>query len=108
MLDTGASGTVEINSKFSADTKLLEGRPTVEETASSSGGDFKNARGSLEWFELARFRFENPRVSFRVAGVGYEAEGVTGVIGRVFMKPFTIIFDYPQRRVAFVRQTQSQ
>jgi outer membrane lipoprotein-sorting protein len=108
MLDTGASGTVYINSKFSADEKLLEGRKTVEETVSSSGGDFKNARGSLEWFELAGFRFNNPKVLFRVAGVGYEAEGVTGVIGRVFMKPFTIVFNYPERRVAFIRHDQSQ
>lgn len=102
MLDTGSSGTVDINSKFSRDEKLLEGRKTVEETVSSSGGDFKNAIGSLEWFELAGLRFNNPKVSFRVAGVGYEAEGVTGVIGRVFMRPFTIVFNYPERRVAFL------
>jgi outer membrane lipoprotein-sorting protein len=103
MLDTGASGTVDINSKFSRDEKLLEGRKTVEETVSSSGGDFKNAIGSLEWFELAGFRFNNPKVSFRVAGVGYEATGVTGVIGRVFMRPFTIVLNYPERRIAFVQ-----
>ena len=48
---------------------------------SSSGGDFKNAIGSLEWFELAGFRFDNPKVSFRVAGVGYEAEGVAALSG---------------------------
>jgi len=39
-----------------------------------------------------------------VAGVGYEAEDATGVVGRVFMKPFTIVFNYPERRVAFIRQ----
>src|SRR4029450_4479361 len=37
MLDTGASGSVDINSKFSKDEKLVEGRETVEETVSSSG-----------------------------------------------------------------------
>lgn len=103
MLDTGSSGTVDINSKFSKEQKLLEGRKTVEETVSSSGGDFKNALGSLEWFELAGHTFNNPKVSFRLAGVGYEAEGVTGVIGRVFMRPFTIVLDYPQRRIAFIQ-----
>jgi hypothetical protein len=75
---------------------------------SSSGGDFKNAIGSLEWFELAGFRFDNPKVSFRVAGVGYEAEGVAGVVGRVFMRLFTVVFNYPEKRVAFIRQNQSQ
>jgi hypothetical protein len=106
MLDTGASGTVDINSKFSLEQKLLEGRGTTEETVSSSGGDFKDALGSLEWFELAGFRFNNPKVSFRVAGVGYEAEGVAGIVGRVFMRPFTIVFDYPERRVAFIRKNE--
>jgi hypothetical protein len=41
MLDTGHSRTVDINSKFSKEQKLLEGRKTVDETASSSGGNFK-------------------------------------------------------------------
>jgi hypothetical protein len=104
MLDTGKSGTVDINSKFSKEQKLLAGRQTVEETVSSSGGDFQNMLGSLEWFDLAGYRFKNPKVSFRVAGVGYEADGVTGVVGREFMKPFTIVFNYPERRVAFVRR----
>lgn len=104
MLDTGSSGTVDINSKFSQEQKLLEGRKTVEETVSSSGGDFKNALGSLEWFDLAGYKFNNPKVSFRLAGAGYEAEGVTGVVGRQFMKPFTIVFNYPERRVAFIEQ----
>ncbi len=103
MLDTGHSSTVDINSEFSKEQKLLEGRKTVEETTSSSGGDFKNLFGSLEWFELAGYKFKNPKVSFRIAGVGYEAEDVAGVVGREFMKPFTIVFNYPERRVAFIR-----
>jgi hypothetical protein len=103
MLDTGSSDTVDINSKFSSEQKLLEGRKTKEETVSSSGGNFKNAFGSLEWFELAGYKFKNPKVSFRIAGVGYEAEDVAGVIGREFMKPFIIVLNYPQRRVAFIR-----
>jgi hypothetical protein len=103
MLDTGASGTVDINSKFSKENRLLEGRKSIEENVSSSGGNFKNSFGSLEWFELAGYKFTNPKVSFRIAGVGYEAEGVAGVVGREFMKPFTIVLDYPERRVAFIQ-----
>ncbi|MDX6613533.1 MAG: hypothetical protein QOD75_2719 [Blastocatellia bacterium] len=103
MLDTGHSSTLDINSKFSKEQKLLEGRKTFEETVSASGGDVKNAFGTLEWFELAGYKFKNPKVSFRIGGDGYEAEGVAGVVGREFMKPFTIVFDYPERRVAFIR-----
>ena len=103
MLDTGHSSTVDINSNFSREQGLIEGRKMVEETVSSSGGDLKNLRGRLEWFELAGYRFKNPGAYFRVAGKGYEAEGVAGVVGREFMKPFTIVFNYPERRVAFIR-----
>lgn len=103
MLDTGHSSTVDINSNFSKEQGLLAGRKTVEETVSSSGGDLKNMRGSLEWFELAGYRFKNPGAYFRVAGTGYEAEGVAGIVGREFMKPFTIVFNYPERRIAFIR-----
>jgi hypothetical protein len=39
----------------------------------------KNTIGSLEWFEVAGYKFKNPRVSFRIAGVGYEAQDVEGV-----------------------------
>jgi hypothetical protein len=103
MLDTGHSSTVDINSKFSKEQDLLEGRKMVDETVSSSGGDLKNLRGKLEWFELAGYRFNNPGASFRIAGTGYEAEGVDGVVGREFMKPFTIVFNCPERRIAFIR-----
>lgn len=103
MLDTGASGTVDVNSKFSKEEKLLDRRKTIEQTVSSSGGDFKDVLGSLEWFEIAGYRFTNPKVSFRIAGAGYEAEDVAGVVGRQFMKPFTIVLNYPERRVAFIR-----
>jgi outer membrane lipoprotein-sorting protein len=103
MIDTGVSGTVDINSGFSKQSRLLEGRRTFEETVSSSGGSYKILRGALEWFELAGYKFKNPQVSFRIAGVGHEAADVAGVVGREFMKPFTVIFNYPKRRVAFIR-----
>lgn len=103
MLDTGVSNSVDINSEFSKEQKLLEGRKTAEEAASSSGGEFKKLLGSLEWFELAGYKFKNPKVSFRIAGVGYEAQDVAGVVGREFMKPFKIVFNYPERQVAFIR-----
>jgi hypothetical protein len=103
MLDTGASGTVVINSKFSTDNRLLDGRKTVADTVSGSGGDFKEESGSIGWFELAGYKFDQPKVAFRIAGVGYEAAGVDGVVGRQFMQRFTLVFDYSKRRIALIR-----
>lgn len=89
---------------FSATVKpVLDGRKTVSNTVSSSGGDYREQSGWLEWFELAGYKFEEPKVAFRIAGVGYEAEGVDGVVGRQFLQRFTVVFDYGKRRIAFIR-----
>jgi hypothetical protein len=103
MLDTGASKTVDINSRFSKENLLLTDRATSEHIGTSSGGSFKKLLGSLEWFELAGYTFKNPKVSFRLTGEGYEAQDLAGVIGREFMEPFTVVFNYPERRIAFIR-----
>lgn len=103
MLDTGHSRTVTINSSFSAHKELLRSQRPVKETVVSSGGNLEMLRGSLPWFELAGHRFEDLQVSFRIAGEGYEAEHVAGVVGRELMRPFTIVFNYPRRLIAFLR-----
>jgi hypothetical protein len=100
-LDTGYTGTVTFYDKFTKDERLLEGRQVREETDTGAGGTYKVLRGSLEWFELAGHRFKNPRAGFRVSG--YSREGGAGVVGREFLSVFRIVFDYPRRRVAFIR-----
>lgn len=100
-LDTGYTGTVTFYDKFIADEKLLEGRATKDETETGSGGTYKLLTGAIEWFELAGVRFKNPKVGFRVAGLS--REGGAGVVGREFLSPFTIVFNYPERRIAFIR-----
>jgi len=100
-LDTGFTGTVTFYDKFIRDEKLLEGRALKTEADTGSGGTYQLLTGNVEWFELAGVRFKNPQVGFRVAG--YSREGGAGVVGREFLSPFTIIFNYPARRIAFVK-----
>ncbi|MDX6269689.1 MAG: hypothetical protein QOD28_912 [Acidobacteriota bacterium] len=100
-LDTGFTGTVTFYDKYIRDEKLLEGRATKEETDTGSGGSYKLLTGTIEWFELAGVRFKQPQVGFRVAGLS--REGGAGVVGREFLSPFTIVFNYPARRIAFIR-----
>jgi hypothetical protein len=46
-------------------TPLLEERKTVEETSFGSGGElFENLSGSLRWFELAGYKFKNPKLHY--------------------------------------------
>lgn len=103
ILDTGASGTVIFNSLFTKEQKLLDGRQVRETQAFGSGGSFKLLLGSIEWFELAGRRFKNPVAEFFTGGEGYEMEGRAGIVGRDFMSPFTVVFDYRERRIAFVK-----
>lgn len=100
-LDTGYTGTVTFYDKFIEDEKLLAGRATKDETETGSGGTYKLLTGTIEWFELAGMRFRNPKAGFRVAGLS--REGGAGVVGREFLSAFTIIFNYPERRIAFLR-----
>ena len=100
-LDTGYVGTVTFYDKFIQDEKLLAGRQVHEETGIGAGGTYKVVTGSIKWFELAGHRFNNPQVEFRVSGLS--REGGAGVVGREFLSAFTIVFNYPARRIAFVR-----
>jgi hypothetical protein len=100
-LDTGYVGTVTFYDKFIKDERLLEGRQVHEETGIGAGGTYKVLTGSIKWFELAGYRFNNPQVEFRVSGMS--REGGAGVVGREILSVFTIVFDYSKRRVAFVR-----
>ncbi|MDQ1590274.1 MAG: hypothetical protein QOG71_901 [Pyrinomonadaceae bacterium] len=100
-LDTGFTGTVTFYDKYIRDEKLLEGRATKDDTDTGSGGSYKLLTGTIEWFELAGVKFKQPQVGFRVAGLS--REGGAGVVGREFLSPFTIVFNYPARRIAFIR-----
>jgi hypothetical protein len=100
-LDTGHVGTVTFYDKYIKDEKLLEGRKVKEEAAIGAGGTFQELTGTIEWFELAGYKFKNPEAGFRVAGMS--REGGAGVVGREFLSVFKIVFDYPDRRIAFIR-----
>lgn len=100
-LDTGYTGTVTFYDKFIKDEKLLDGRSVKEETSIGAGGTYKLATGTIEWFELAGYRFNNPKAGFRIAGLS--REGGAGVVGREFLSVFRIVFNYPERRIAFTR-----
>jgi hypothetical protein len=103
ILDTGAFGTVIFNSRYSKDQNLLAGRQVKEISGMGGGRNIKLLRGSIEWFQLAGHRFHNPVAEFGVGGEGLEMEGRAGVVGRDFMVPFTIVFNYSERRIAFIR-----
>ena len=59
--------------------------------------------GSVDWFEFAGHRFDHPNVVFALSRQGPLAdEYLEGNIGIDFLKPFRLVLDYQNRRVAFV------
>jgi hypothetical protein len=100
-LDTGYVGTVTFYDKYINDERLLEGRRVEGATDTGAGGTYKVVTGTIDWFELAGHRFTRPRAVFRVAGLS--REGGAGVVGREFLSAFKIVFNYPERRIAFLR-----
>jgi hypothetical protein len=59
---------------------------------------------AIKWFDLAGHTFNNLQAEFRVSGLS--REGGAGVVSREFLSVFTIVFNYPERCVAFVRKPQ--
>lgn len=102
-LDTGASGTVSFHSPAVVELGLLEGRETVDSYSGGVGGTRMTKRGVLDWFELAGHRFEKPQVAFSAEGIGaFSNRHTLGNIGQAFLEPFTLVFDYPGGRIAFL------
>jgi hypothetical protein len=61
------------------------------------------ARGRIGWFEIAGHRFVDPEVSFSLAKTGVLANPFSaGNIGGAFLRQFRIVFNYGERKIAFI------
>lgn len=102
-LDTGANGTVSFHSPFVEKEQLLKDRKTSASGNYGVGGVSEARTGTIQWFELAGHRFENPTATFSLAKTGaFTDTYLAGNIGQDFMKPFEILFDFGGSRVAML------
>jgi hypothetical protein len=99
-LDTGHAGTATLYGGYVRRENLLAGRDTQSVTSTGTGGTFRTTRGTLAWIELAGRRWARQQVELRTGGAS--REGGAGVIGRVLLRDFTVVFDYPDRRLALL------
>jgi hypothetical protein len=103
-IDVGASAGAASNVVFHTQTveelKLLEGR----RVRGGRLGMTRIAVGKVGWFELAGHRFDNPNVIFALDRKGPLGRDVyaAGNMGVNFLKPFRVVLDYRNERVAFV------
>ncbi len=104
-LDTGANTTVDFHTPAVREYDLLVNRKTTPRLQGGVGGLVKMQQGTLEWFELGGVRFEHPVVGFAQSDKGAFADPyIAGNIGIGFMKSFRIVFNYPAKKIAFVRR----
>jgi hypothetical protein len=96
-VDTGSAATVEFYP--GAAPALLARAGTSELTSSGAGGTYTLRVGRLAWFDLGPHRLRDVEAAFRTSGLG--RDGGTGVTGRDLLRPFTTVFDYPHRQIAF-------
>jgi hypothetical protein len=105
-IDVGASGPGGVgNVVFHAPAvqqhRLLKGRNVSRMML----GQSNVAMGSIAWFELAGHRFKNPAAVFAIGKNGpFGDDYVDGNIGVDFLKPFRVVLDFANERVAFVKK----
>lgn len=99
-IDTGNAGTVDFAKPFHERNAMLRSRPTRQVQVLGSGGSFAVEVGRLASFKFAGEEFRDLEVAFRTGGVSREASA--GTIGRDVLERFTLVFDYPHQRLAFL------
>lgn len=103
-LDTGAANlSVTFHAPAVREMGLLEGRETAPSMAAGVGGAVPTRAGELADFTLGGHRFERPRASFATEQKGAFANAsVAGTIGGELLRPFVLVTDYHNGRIALV------
>jgi hypothetical protein len=104
-IDTGNAGTVDFAKPFHERNNMLQSRPTRQVQVLGSGGTFAVEVGRLADFKFAGQEYRDLEVAFRTGGVS--REGSAGTIGRDVLERFTLVFDYPHQRLAFLPARRS-
>ncbi|MFT3880830.1 MAG: retropepsin-like aspartic protease [Gemmatales bacterium] len=105
-LDTGAAGsTVALHAPTVEKYKLLDGRQTTETLAGGVGGNVSAKSGKLKYFELGGHRTDDIEVTFATTAKGaFNSADTLGNIGGDLLKPFKLVFDYQNKRIAFIKR----
>jgi hypothetical protein len=106
-IDVGAAGGPFSNVVFHAPAvealHLLEHRKTTTTTV----GPTRVAIGKIGWFEIAGHRFEGPDAVFALDHQGPLGDAyLEGNLGVAFLRPFRIVLDYRNERLAFLDRSK--
>ncbi len=105
MLDTGSTFTVLFRPDFVQKHALLDHRGFRRVKRHRVSGESEVLQAKIAWFELAGHRFEEPTVQFDLPNTPEpKLAGVAGTIGRGILREFTVVFNYPESKIALLRK----
>ena len=104
-LDTGAAGSIDFTRQFHERNAMLRSRDSRRMNSLGSGGGFAVQVGQLKEFRIGGEVFRDLEAVFRTGGIS--REGSAGTVGREVLNHFTMVFDYPHQRLAFVAAGRS-
>jgi len=104
-LDTGADGTVLINSPTVKKYDLLSIMPqAVKDSARGAGGEQQRVVGRVKAIQLGRIIFDNPPIALSLDTEGGGAsEDNDGIVGGELLRRFTVIIDYSRQHMILER-----
>lgn len=104
VIDTGFGGNAAVFSVYAANMKLAEGREFVERPTLTMCGEATERETRIDKFTFAGRTFDDPVVSFLQPGSAADVNSgkLAGVVGRGFLREFTVVTDVVHGRVAFV------
>jgi hypothetical protein len=107
-LDTGANGTVTFNAPTVERHRLLAERKVRDTGLAGVGGMVWVKTGTLKSFSLGTQVFEDIETTFATDKTGiFGMDFLAGNIGQDLLKPFRVVLDYPNERIALVLRAQS-
>ena len=103
LVDTGSNQTVLFYPEFAQHYALLDHRETRPHTLLGVDRPHEVPSARIAGFELAGRRFEQPLVSFAPADMHKSfPTGIAGEIGGGILREFTIVFNYPESKIALL------
>jgi hypothetical protein len=101
MVDTGWRSALTLTSPFVADQKLMTIPGTVDAiTGMGIGGATIDTMARIPGLQLGGYKIENFLANFSHAKAGVLSQGdFSGIIGAEVLRRFTVIFDYPHRKM---------
>jgi predicted aspartyl protease len=106
-LDTGADGTVLINSPLVKKQALLSAMPqAVQDSVRGAGGQQQRLLGRVKAVQLGHFIFSDSPVALSLDTEGAGAsEDNDGVVGGELLRRFKLIIDYSRKRMILERNS---